>query len=581
MKLFFSILILLALGGCNSSPPKPLTLHILHVNDIHSHLDEEAIKLKFDGIDVKVDAGGYAQIASVTDSLKTENTLILNAGDALQGTLYYTLFKGEADAKMMNMVGFDAFVLGNHEFDDGDDNLYNFLDELNSSVLAANVVPKSDCELYNKWSPYIIRYFDGEAVGIIGIDTSYATKESSNPSDDIKFFDEIKTVQKYVDILESMGINKIILLSHYGYENDINLSLHVRGVDVIVGGHSHTLLGSFDDLALKSTDSYPKKSTSADNRPVCIVQAYAYAKIVGDLHVSFDKDGVLSSCEGVPILMLSDNFKTKNSNGEYEDVNSSFYQKIEKIIQDRDDVKIVKKDEQTQNILQEYKLRVDEKKKEIIATADKKIAHIRVPTHSYADNEGDKYPLGSEVAPLVSKAFYNRVNLCDAVILNAGALRTDIPEGNISIETVYTLLPFSNTLYLLSMSADEIHQVLEEAMQSVIKNGSDGSFAYAYALRYDVDMREEFGNRVQNIEILDKKSQEFVALQDDKTYNITTISYLGMGKDGYKTFLDVASEDTYFDYANSFVVYLKELHVRGEDVEKLPQKMHCIKSYKE
>lgn len=570
------------LSGCNSSSSKPLNVNIIHMNDIHSHLDEESIDLTFKNTKVRVDAGGYPRVATTIKNLqKTQNnTILLNAGDALQGTLYYTLFKGEVDAKMMNALAWDAFVLGNHEFDDGDINLENFLSLLNIPIITSNIYAPSNDRLFEKWKPYIIRYYDGEAVGIIGIDTMFDTKESSNPGDNLEFFDEIQTTQIYVDELEAMGVNKIILLSHFGFKNDVDLSSHVRGVDIIVGGHSHTLLGSYGSLGLTTTDNYPKETLSSSNEKVCIVQAWSFAKIVGNLQVSFDKYGRVLTCSGKPILNISGNFTIKDTQGEYEDINSSFRDEIISIINSRDDIEIVQKDPTFENILNSYSEQVDEKKQEFIGLAEQTIVHIRIPNHDYGTNNGSAYPLGSDVAPIVSKAFYERVKTSDAVILNAGGVRINIDEGDISIGTAYTLLPFSNTLYNLPMKGSEIHQVLEDALSNFYDNGgSSGSFPYAYALRYDIDMKQNKGDRVKNLEILDKQTEQYVSINHDKLYTITTISYLASGKDGYTTFSNIKGEDTYFDYANSFVKYVKALNSDGKTIKKLPSSEHCIKSY--
>ncbi len=582
--MLINILIILTLflgTGCQDSAPKPISLNIIHMNDIHSHLDEESIDLSFKNIPVRIDAGGYPRVANIIKNLNEnqKNTLLLNAGDALQGTLYYTLFKGEVDAKMMNALGWDAFVLGNHEFDDGDANLNNFLTNLDIPIIAANIYADKNDKLFNKWKPYIIRYFEGEAVGIIGIDTIIDTQGSSNPGKDIEFFDEIKTTQKYVDELEMMGVNKIILLSHFGYENDANLALHVEGIDVIVGGHSHTLMGSFNDIGLASDMSYPQEKISPNSETVCIVQAGSFAKIVGSLHVSFDVKGRVLSCKGSSILTLSDNFTIKNEQGEYEEVNTSLKSNILHVINNREDITIAQKDLELQSILQSYKEQVDEKKQESIGSASETIMHTRIPKHTY---NNATLALGSDVAPLVAKAFYERVKNSDAVILNAGAVRTDINEGDISIDTAYTLLPFSNTLYSFSMKGDEIQRVLEDALSYIQDDGgSSGAFPYAYALRYDVDMRQTIGSRISNLEIFSKNENSYIRVDKDKRYNIATISYLASGKDGYKTFATLLGEDTYFDYANSFVEYVKNLDANNEELKKLPSNEHCIKSYKE
>jgi len=577
--LFLTLSLCLLFLGANS---KEFKLSIIHMNDIHSHLDEESMKLNIDGVKLKVDAGGYPRVATIIkQKLKRSiHPLLLNAGDALQGTLYYTLFKGEVDAKMMDLLPWDAFVLGNHEFDDGDKNLKHFLAKLKVPIIAANVYADKNDVLYRSWKPYIIKHYGDEDVAIIGIDILKATKYASNPSKNIDFYDELKTARKYVKILKKKGVNKIILLSHFGYKNDIRLAKEVGGIDVIVGGHTHTLMGDYSSLGLKGSIPYPKRVLSKEGNLTCIVQAYAYCKIIGDLEVVFDENGKILTCKGSPLLAISDNFKIKNSNKRYVDIDKKLREKVEKSIEKRDDIEIVKKDRFVQSILKNYKKQIDAKEKEIVAIASKTMHHVRIPGRSHSVNRGVNLPLGSEVVPVVAKAFYERVKGSDAVIINAGGVRTDIKKGDISIKDVYTLLPFSNTLYSMRMRGWQIHQILEDALQSVIKLDSSGAFPYAYGLRYSVDMNEKMGYRIKNLEILDKRGRRFHKIEKNRIYNITTISYLASGKDGYDIFTAVKGLDTYFDYANSFVVYLKNLQKRGEELTKLPSWQHCIKSFK-
>lgn len=127
---------------------QPLTLNIAHVNDHHSHLDGFAADLTLDGKPTEIEMGGFPRLTTLFAEAEAEydNLLKLHAGDAITGTLHYTFYEGEADADLMNTVCFDAFALGNHEFDGGDDGLKVFLDHLNNGacatpVLAANVKP--------------------------------------------------------------------------------------------------------------------------------------------------------------------------------------------------------------------------------------------------------------------------------------------------------------------------------------------------------------------------------------------------------------------------------------------------------
>jgi 5'-nucleotidase/UDP-sugar diphosphatase len=586
--LFFAALFF-ASGASAAHPRKALNATVIHMNDIHSHLDEEALELRFNGEVTRVLAGGYPRVATKIEALagSSDNPLLFNAGDALEGTLYYTLFGGDADAAMMNTIAWDAFVLGNHEFDDGDRHLARFLAHIDVPVVAANVLPASDDVLYGKWTPYRIKMIDGEPVGIIGIVVKRATEESSRPSSKIAFTDEIETTQKYVDLLRSKGVNKIILLSHYGYANDVALAARVDGVDLIIGGHSHTLMGDFSELGLDAGAPYPVRRNSKSGEPVCIAQAWAYAKIVGRLDVAFSKEGIVTSCSGTPVLVIGDSFKRKDAKGRYTEVDKTERAEILEAIAHNANIEVVGKERRAETLLEQYRSKVDQKKKEVIGRAATDLRHIRVPGHDYLGNEGSELPQGSEIAPVVARAFFERLPLSDACILNAGDVRTNLEAGKVTINTAYTLLPFSDTLYTLRMKGSEIAQVLEDALFYYHDSGgSTGAFPYAYGLRYDVDMTRPPNRRIRNLQIRKRENGAWSDISDDTLYTVVTLDYLASGKDGYTSFKTVQDKrgkgtDTFLDSTTAFVDFVKALQAEGEEVEKLPSAEHCIRSYTE
>ena len=148
--------LLSACGGGDDDAPtfKPLELNVAHINDHHSQLDAFAnTELTLDGVATQVELGGFARQTAMFKSLASQKNLLkIHAGDALTGTLYYTFFKGAADAMMMNTVCFDAFAPGNHEFDDSDAVFKGFIDELGKStcktpVISSNITPKAGTPL--------------------------------------------------------------------------------------------------------------------------------------------------------------------------------------------------------------------------------------------------------------------------------------------------------------------------------------------------------------------------------------------------------------------------------------------------
>ncbi len=172
---------------------KPFELNIAHINDHHSQLDAfAATELLLDGVPTQVELGGFARQTTLFKALAgTPNLLKLHAGDAMTGSLYYTFFKGKADARMMNTICFDAFIPGNHEFDDGDATLKGFLDELaigpcKTPTLSANIVPAPGSPLAPAGAapylqPYAISVIGGVRVGLVGITIADKTRASSRP----------------------------------------------------------------------------------------------------------------------------------------------------------------------------------------------------------------------------------------------------------------------------------------------------------------------------------------------------------------------------------------------------------------
>ena len=562
--------LILGLPGCNdenkvsSTANTPFRTHLIHINDHHSHLAEEDYDLIFDGVETRVKLGGFARVASKIKALRNRlaNPLVLHGGDALQGTLYYTLFKGDADVKLMNTVGFDAFALGNHEFDDGNAVLANFLKQGKFQAIAANIDFSQSEVLKGLVEPYLIKEVGGEQVGLIGIDT-LKTLYSSSPGDDLSFSDEVETATKMVKELEGKGINKIILMTHYGYSQDLALAKQVAGVDVIVSADSHTLLGDLTDLGLNPKGPYPTLVTSPRGEPVCIAQAWQYSYAVGSLSVAFDEKGVVTECEGNPILLVGDSFQQRNADGNRAPVDAETQAKIEAIIAKNPNIEIVEGDPVVAEQLAEYTVQVEESQKTVIGQAADDLLHIYVPG-SY---EGVTLPDGSQIAPVVAESFLWQLNSrnydADLVILNAGGVRVAIYKGDITIETAYTVLPFSNTLYVLEMTGAEVKQVLEDALSNYLdKGGSYGSFPYPASIRYTIEATRPINQRVTLLDIRDKNGK-WSSIDPAKMYKVGTISFLASGQDGYTTFSQVLEQgkgiNSYFEYAESFVNYVKEV----------------------
>ena len=590
ISLLFSAALTLGIAQANQ-------LTILHINDHHSHLRADGrMSLNIGGNNTRVRSGGFPAIVSTFDKLSEgkSNVLRLHAGDAITGDLYYTLFKGEADAALMNEVCFDAFALGNHEFDNGDAGLANFLDFLNNGdcqtpILAANISPEVGVSPLTKNSatdyiqPFTVINKGGMKIGIIGIDIATKTKNSSSPDESTLFLDETETAQKYIDELAADGVNHIILLTHYQYQNDLKLAENLRGVDIIVGGDSHTLLGDFKDLGLNSKGPYPTMAKNADGEPVCVVQAWQYSQIVGELNVDFSNDGVVETCDGLPHMMLGDSFKRKNADGDRVEIEGTERQAVLDAINADPKLHLVKGDTGAEALLAGFSSKVDELKAAKIGNISEDLCLERIPGQGKSKlcDVSQTSAYGSDISNLVSHAFRDMARTSDIAIQNAGGVREDVPAGDFTIGDAYKLLPFSNTLVELKMSGEEIKSVLEDALDYALNpEGSTGAYPYAAGVRWHVDVSKDKGFRFTGLEFKGPKDGTWTELDMDRIYTVVTNNYISSGRDGYLTFGTISKEgrvtDTYLDYAQSFVDYVRKVGT----VNKLDRSDYSTQSFK-
>ncbi len=585
----------------------PITLTIAHVNDTHSHLEPEGTQsFMVDKVLYRSKRGGYARLKTVFDELQTQygngsgNFLKLNAGDALTGTSYYSFFQGDADADMMNTICFDAFTLGNHEFDEGDAGLKRFLDRLHGSqnnpancqtpVVSANVIPAIGSPLApSKVDDYIKPYTitttkEGVKVGIVGIEIATKTKLSSRPLASTQFLDEIKTAQSNIDALKAQGITHIILLTHYTYDNDKALAAALSGVDVIIGGDSHTLLGDFKRYGQSATDNfgsqgaYPTVLTNKDGDTVCIGQAWEYTKAVGLMNVRFNEKGAVDSCRGSAVIPVAETFERYDAvTKKYLPLDTPMNQTLldslragKKDLLSKDLILPFAENAAAANLLTTYSNQINTKMAQKIGTASQPLCLVRVPGTTYSATvagceDTASQARGSDIAQVVAKAFLDGALRADFALQNAGGVRDSVVEGNITYNTAYTILPFGNTLVNLTITGEQVRNTLEDAIANHLDGGSgSGSHPYADGLRWDLDMTQARGKRVYNLEVRDRKTGVWSPLNMTKTYVMVTNDYIAEGRDGYTTlgpiFADKTKvEDTKLLYTQSFIDYVKKV----------------------
>lgn len=566
-----------------------LEVNLLHINDHHSNLAAAPItaNLGTSGGALRYDGGGFPAISAKMKELEATlpNVVKIHAGDAITGTLYYSLFKGEADAALMNEVCFDIFELGNHEFDDSDAQLANFLDMLNdptddceTTTLAANVVPEVGTPLAptavdDYLQPYVIKQFGAEKVGFIGLDIAQKTKVSSQPLDSTQFLDEVETAQRYVDELAAQGIDNIVLVTHYTYENDLALAAQVTGVDAIIGGDSHTLLGDgFGPFSTPGAGPYPTSVVNADGDPVCIVQAWQYSRVLGEFNLQFD-GGKNVGCGGTPHLLVS-NFVRQvpaSNPAVFAPIPDAELAEVQAIIAAAPSVSLVTPNATSQALLDGFSAQVNVLNQQVIGQATEPLCIRRVPDRprtgicaadAVAASGASLAQNGGFIQQIVTDAFLARAFRADIALQNGGGVRVDIATGNITLGGAYTLLPFSNTLVEIELTGTEIAQVLEEAVANYQDNaGSDGSYPYGSAIRWDLNEGAAAGSRFSNIEVR-ADDGTWGPIDPLATYVVVTNSFLAGGGDGWFTFAAASADgrttDTFINYAQGFIDWLEQ-----------------------
>ncbi len=267
-------------------------LTILHTNDFHSRLGPIDMFDRVCTTEENVAGkcfGGSARLATAIAEARTraQNLVLLDAGDQFPGSDDPNSARPELLAKLMNEMGYDAIALGSHEFDEGPDVMRAFIDRLDFPALMANADLSEETLLFGMTQKSTVIERGGERLGLIGI-----TPESERYWTDVEYIrvsNPVVAVQEQADKLTADGVDKIIVVSHAGFYADERIARDTTGIDVIVGGHSHTYLSN----TLKPTQGpYP---TIVNGVP--IVHAWPFGNTLGELKVTFD-DGNLISAVG-------------------------------------------------------------------------------------------------------------------------------------------------------------------------------------------------------------------------------------------------------------------------------------------
>jgi 5'-nucleotidase len=490
LRLLATTCTLALLGGTASAE---FTLHILHTNDFHSRI--EAIN----GFDSTCDAetaaagecfGGAARlvtkIAEMRAELEGQNVLVLDAGDQYQGSLMYTTYKGDAEIEFMNLIGYDAMAVGNHEFDDGPAGLAKLVDGVEFPVISGNIDVSSEPLLAGKVDNHIVLEVGGERIALVSV-LATDTPETSSPGQAVIFTDEVESLQADIAALEAEGVTKVIGLTHVGVMRDMEIAAAVEGLDAIVGGHSHTLFSNSAEGAM----AYP---TMVGDVPV--VSAYAYGKYLGHLTLTFDDAGVLVSATGDTILL-------DNSVAE--------------------DPAVLARIAELAGPIEELRNRVVAESADVIDGARETCRAVECP-----------------MGNLVADAMLARVadQGVTIAIANGGGLRASIDAGEVTMGEVLTVLPFQNTLSTFEVTGEAIIAALENGV-SQVEEGA-GRFAQVAGLKYTFDPAAPAGARVSDVQVL-IGGDAWGPIDPAAVYGVVSNNYVRNGGDGFAMFVDAAN----------------------------------------
>ncbi len=501
------------------------TLHLLHLNDVHSRLDD------------------LAKVATLVEEIRAQvpEALLLHAGDQFLGTLYFTVHKGLADAEVLNLLGVSAMALGNHEFNEGPAGLARFADLVNFPLLCANCTVAGEPLLAGKIKPYVILEVGGEKVGVVGVitpDTAWA----SNPGPNVTFTDPVAAVRAAVADLSAQGITKIVVLSHLGWAKDVELAQSVPGVDIIVGGHSHTLPEAYPTVIEKKLLNVNKATreelealpgigpviaqrilerretvgpfksveellqvsgigparlaairdlVTVSDEPlrVLVVQAGEYAQHLGFLRVTFDPAGNVVAWEGE--LIPTVDFPPHPA---------------------------------VEAALAPFRAAIAEAKARVVGETTVYLEGERAKVRSEETN------LGNLVADaLLWKA---RVAGAQMALWNGGGIRASLPPGPVTFGDCMQILPFGNYLVVLELTGEQIWQALENGVSLVERLA--GRFPQVAGLRFVWDPNQPAGSRIVSVDVLSDGAWK--PLDRKAIYRLATSNFLAGGGDGYEMF---------------------------------------------
>jgi len=483
VALILSLLLILFTSSLVSAH-SPVRITILHVNDTHGHILPSLEK----AVDPDRPVSGAAWMARMIDRERQKNprgTLLLSGGDMFQGTALSNVFRGAPVIDVMNALHFDAMAIGNHEFDWGRDALDRLRTTARFPFLSANVLDRGGQRLPGV-KPCVLLTRKGVKTAVIGVttpDTAFTTKPDNVQG--MMFLDPKAVLPRIIRDARAEGARLIIVLSHSGLDADMKMAREVPGIHVIVGGHSHTAVK--DPLVVNGT---------------IIVQAGCYGFYLGVLNLTFDPgQGRITA------------FTRKKE--------------LKKIYSGKDDPF----DPVIEGVVNRYHGQIRDR---FAAVAGETRADL------VRNSRGE-----SNIGNLICDAMREAAG-ADIAFQNSGGIRANIPGGKITLEQVYALLPFDNTLVVMELTGRQVLRILE-------KNAAGGyGILQVSGLRVTYDLGKPDGERVVKAETAGRP------LEPERRYRVATNDFLAAGGDAFSIFRDGQNIRCGDDLRDLFSAYLKK-----------------------
>lgn len=463
------ILIAMALSLC--LPAAAQSLVLLHTNDTHSNIDTSP-----EGI------GGVLPRKAIVDSVRKaeKNVILIDAGDMVQGTLYFKFFKGDVEYPLFDMMGYDVRILGNHEFDNGLDELARHWKNVKGARLSANY-DFSDTPAKGLFEPYVIKKVGGKKIGIMGLNVDPASLISAENYKGMRFSDVIETANATASLLKKKGCDLVVAVTHIGYEvpngkaDDLALARASKDIDIIIGGHSHT----FVDPA--TPDRTPYWIANAEGRDVLVTQTGKYGKNVG--YIKLD---------------LGD-FGARKMDYRYIPVTDRFPESAYP--------------EEMRRFLAPYRHVVDSVNSRVLAWSVSDMPN-GLSTGAYANWAGDFAAwYGRQIADSLRTGGVD-VGPVAFGMMNVGGIRQPMAAGAVTEGQILSTFPFSNRMRLIELSGADIIETMRivapkggEAVSGEVRIVTDGDGNFRKML---IDGRE---------------------IDPARRYVVSTIDYVAEGND--------------------------------------------------